>query len=347
MTRSAPSARRPQTQPEVLCAMGKETFQKIFGTGLLGRLGRVGRLSDPLWVSEFDSADARTRLASTEVLVTGWGCPRLTAEVLERAPALRAVVHAGGSVRQHVTDACWRRGILVSSAAEANAIPVAEYTLAAILMAGKRVPQFAAEYRRHPGSWSTWRDRVPAASNYDRTVGIVGLSRIGRRVAGLLRPFDLTVLAYDPYAAPQLAEQLGVTMVDLDRLVRRCDIVTLHAPALPETRHLLDARRLGLMRDHATVINTARGSLVDTAALTAECVSGRLSAILDVTDPEPLPADSALYGLPNVLLTPHVAGAMNDELRRLGEVAIDEVDRIAAGQPLQHQIRPEQLRTLA
>lgn len=347
MTSSAAPAGRPPGPPEVLCAMGEDTFQKLFDTGLLRRLGRVGRLRDPLWVGEFDSAGARARLAATEVLVTGWGCPPLTAEVLDRAPALRAIAHAGGSVRQHVTEACWRRGILVSSAAEANAIPVAEYTLAAILMAGKRVPQFAAEYRRHPGSWSTWRDRVPAASNYHRTVGIVGLSRIGRRVAGLLRPFDLTVLAYDPYAAPQLAEQLGVKMVDLDTLVRRSDIVTLHAPALPETRHLLDARRLGLMRDHTTVINTARGSLIDTAALTAECVAGRLSAILDVTDPEPLPAGSALYDLPNVLLTPHIAGAMHDELHRLAEVAIDEVGRIASGQPLQHQIRPEQMRTSA
>ena len=347
MTSSARPALRLSTPPEVLCAMGEDTFRRLFDAEHRGRLSRVARLRDPVWVGEFDSPDARRRLAATEVLVTGWGCPPLTAEVLERAPRLQVIVHAGGSVRQHVTEACWRRGIRVSTAAEANAIPVAEYTLAAILMAGKRIPLFAAEYRRHPGHWSPWRDHVPVASNYRRIVGIVGLSRIGRRVAALLQPFEFTVLAYDPYAAPDLARQLGVSMVDLDELVRRSDIVTLHAPALPETRHLLDARRLGLMRDHATVINTARGSLIDTEALTAECVSGRLAAILDVTDPEPLPASSPLYRLPNVLLTPHIAGAMHDELRRLAASALDELDRLAAGQPLRHEVFAEEMKTSA
>src|SRR5690606_41777974 len=177
MTSSAAPAGRPPGPPEVLCAMGEDTFQKLFDTRLLRRVGRVGRRRDALGVGEFDSAGARARSAATEVLVTGWGCPPLTAEVLDRAPALRAIVHAGGSVRQHVTEACWRRGILVSSAAEANAIPVAEYTLAAILMAGKRVPQFAAEYCRHPGGRATRPDRVPAASNHDRTVGHGGSAR--------------------------------------------------------------------------------------------------------------------------------------------------------------------------
>ncbi|MEU8144925.1 NAD(P)-dependent oxidoreductase [Nonomuraea sp. NPDC048901] len=134
-------------------------------------------------------------------------------------------------------------------------------------------------------------------SNYRRVVGIVGLSHTGRRVAHLLRSFDLTVLASDPYATEADAQALGTTLVPLPDLLHRSDIVTLHAPSLPETRNLLNADRLALLPDHATVINTARGSLIDTGALTAECVSGRLSAILDVTDPEPLPVDSPLFGL--------------------------------------------------
>ncbi|MEV4019937.1 NAD(P)-dependent oxidoreductase [Nonomuraea angiospora] len=155
-------------------------------------------------------------------------------------------------------------------------------------------------------------------SNYGRVVGIVGLSHTGRRVAHLLRSFDLTVLASDPYATEADAQALGTTLVSLPDLLHRRDIVTLHAPSLPETRNLLNADRLALLPDHATVINTARGSLIDTGALTAECVSGRLSAILDVTDPEPLPVDSPLFGLPNVQLTPHIAGAMGTEVHRLG-----------------------------
>ncbi|MBE1582678.1 NAD(P)-dependent oxidoreductase [Nonomuraea angiospora] len=125
-------------------------------------------------------------------------------------------------------------------------------------------------------------------------------------MARLLQAFDLTVLVSDPYATKADAEDLGTTPVPLPDLLRRSDIVTLHAPSLPGTRGLLDADRLALLPDHATVINTAGGSLIDTDALTAECVSGRLSAILDVTDPEPLPIGSPLFGLPNVQLTPHI-----------------------------------------
>ncbi|MFG1967320.1 NAD(P)-dependent oxidoreductase [Nonomuraea sp. NPDC049028] len=181
-------------------------------------------------------------------------------------------------------------------------------------------------------------------SNYGRVVGIVGLSHTGRRVAHLLRSFDLTVLASDPYATEADAQALGTTLVPLPDLLHRSDIVPLHAPSLPETRNLLNADRLALLPDHATVINTARGSLIDTGALTAECVSGRLSAILDVTDPEPLPVDSPLFGLPNVQLTPHIASAMGTEVHRLAEAALDELERYAKGLPPAY---PNHMRDLA
>jgi phosphoglycerate dehydrogenase-like enzyme len=141
---------------------------------------------------------------------------------------------------------------------------------------------------------------------------------------------------YDPYVDAGQATALGVELTDLDDMIRRSDVLTVHAPELPETRHLLDARRLALLPDHATVINTARGSLVDTDALAAGCVSQRLSAILDVTDPEPLPADSPLYRLPNVRLTPHITGAMHAEARRPSATALDELARFADGRPLRH-----------
>jgi len=337
----------PGSRPETLLVMADDTYQQLFDDRLRARLSTLASLGKPVQVNELTSAAARDRLAGAEVLITGWGCPPLTADVLHCAPRLRAVLHAAGSVKHHLTDACWRRGLLVSTAAEANAIPVAEYTLAAVLMAGKRTPQFVAGYRENPGTWLPWRDDILPASNYGRTVGVVGLSRIGRRVASMLRPFDMTVLAHDPYATGDQATAVGAVLTGLDDLIRRADILTLHAPELPGTRHLLDARRLALLPDHATVINTARGSLIDTAALTAECVTGRLSAILDVTDPEPLPADSPLYRLPNVMLTPHVAGAMHSEVHRLTACTLDELARLANGDPLRHQVRAADLDRIA
>jgi len=128
----------------------------------------------------------------------------------------------------------------------------------------------------------------PEIGNYRYTIGIVGASRIGRRVIDLLRPFDLEVVVSDPYLGQSEARELGVGLADLDDLLRASHIVSLHAPSLPSTRHLIDRRRLGLMRDGATLINTARGALIDQAALTEELVAGRINAILDVTEPLPV-----------------------------------------------------------
>jgi phosphoglycerate dehydrogenase-like enzyme len=123
--------------------------------------------------------------------------------------------------------------------------------------------------------------------------------------------------------------------------------VTLHAPSLPETRHLLDRRRLALLRDGAVLVNTARGALVDGAALEAELVSGRIDAVIDTTEPEVLPASSPLFDLPNVFLTPHIAGAMGTETRRLAALALDEIERLARGEPLAHEVRLADLPRIA
>ncbi|WP_214326269.1 hydroxyacid dehydrogenase [Nonomuraea sediminis] len=285
-------------------------------------------------VGGFAGAD----LSQTEVLFTSWGCPPVTAEVLAGAPRLKAIVHAAGSVKGHVTQACWERGIVVSSAASANAEPVAEFTLAAILFANKRVLDIARLYRERRGRLD-WDARFPGFGNYRRVVGIVGASRIGRRVIELLRPFDLEVLVSDPY----LREDLGVAQVGLEELVARSDVVSLHAPDLPETRHLLSRPLLAAMRDGATVINTARAALVDQEALTAEVASGRLYAVLDHTEPEFLPADSPLYDLPNALVTPHIAGSLGGELARMADLALDELDRYRRGLPFLHGVEPATL----
>ncbi|WP_369149576.1 hydroxyacid dehydrogenase [Streptomyces sp. R44] len=285
-------------------------------------------------------------LAEVELLITSWGCPVLDEEVLARAPALKAVVHAAGSVKHHVTRACWDRGLAVSSAAAANAVPVAEYTVAAILFANKRVLDIGALYRerRTPLDWSR---RFPGFGNYRRTVGVVGASLVGRKVLELLRPHDLDLLLADPHVDAEQAAALGARHVELDELVAASDVVSLHAPALAETRHLMDARRLSLLRDGATLVNTARGSLVATEALTAEAVSGRIHAVIDVTEPEVLPPASPLYSLPNVLLTPHIAGSLGGELRRITESALDEVERYCSGQPFRYAVHHAALATSA
>ncbi|WGP14297.1 hydroxyacid dehydrogenase [Streptomyces sp. SH5] len=332
------------TRPRTVLAMSGETRDAILAPEALDRLARVADLDPRLLVTDFGADDSaqRTGLHEAEVLFTGWGCPPLDPAALSAMPRLRAVVHAAGSVKHHITQDVWDRGITVSTAAAANALPVAEYTVAAILFANKNILGSARVYRE-ARSRVNLLARFPGVGNYRRTVGIVGASRIGRRVIELLRPYDLRVLVHDPYLDEADARALGVERTELDTLAAESDVVTIHAPELPGTRHLFDAPRLALMRDGATLVNTARGSLVDTEALVKEAVTGRLNAVLDHTEPEVLPPESPLYDLPNVLLTPHIAGSQGGELHRLADAAVDELERYAHGLPFAHAVDPRTL----
>ncbi|GAB3973934.1 hydroxyacid dehydrogenase [Plantactinospora veratri] len=332
-------------RPAAALAMQTWALPALFPADLLQRLRTLVRLAPDAALTSFDSPAARAALGEVEVLVTGWGCPPIDERVLAVTPRLRAVVHAAGSVKRHVTPAVFARGIAVSSAAQANAVPVAEYTVAAVVFAGKRALVRAHWYARDRAG-GDWRSGT-GTGLYGRTVGVIGASRIGRLVLERLRAFDVRPLLADPHLSTAEARQFGAELVDTDELCRRSDVVSIHAPELPETRHLLDSRRLALLPDGATVVNTARGSLVDTVALTEQCRSGRIDAVLDVTEPEPLPADHPLLRLPNVLVTPHLAGSQGHELRRLGEHAVAEVARLTNGQPLAGRVRGRDLDRIA
>ncbi|MEU0004382.1 hydroxyacid dehydrogenase [Streptomyces sp. NPDC006314] len=323
-------------RPQALFAMTAENVPHVFPPELLARLRESVAVDPALVAHDFAEPRVREALARAEVLITGWGCPRLDTTALDAAPRLRAVLHAAGSVKGFTTPEVWRRGIVVSSAAAANALPVAEYTLAMILLAGKDV--FAFRDRLRTGRDFPYGALVPGIGNYGRRVGVVGASRIGRRLIELLRPYDLIVTLADPYVDASETARLGVPLVELDELLRTCDIVTLHAPQTPETRHLVGARELALMPSGSVLINTARGALVDHDALIEELRSGRLSAVLDVTDPEPLPADSPLLDLPNAFVTPHLAGSQGNEVARLGRTVVEEAERLSSGDDLLYTV---------
>jgi phosphoglycerate dehydrogenase-like enzyme len=327
-------------RPKALFAMRAEHLAMLFPAPAVERLRRIADIDVSLVAERFEDPRLAEVLPGVDVLITGWGCPPLDEALLAAAPRLRAALHAAGSVKGLVTPACWERGLLISSAADANAVPVAEYTVAAVLLAGKGV--FALRERYRSERTFTIGKIEPSIGNYGRRVGIVGASRIGRRVIDLLAPYDLQILLYDPYTRVE-----GVAQVGLDELLSSCDIVSLHAPATHETRHMLDRARLALMPDGAVLINTARGEIVDTDALVAELKSGRLSAVLDVTEPEPLPTDSPLFDLPNAFLTPHVAGSHGNELARMGATVLDELERLASGFPLAHQVTHDDLERVA
>lgn len=330
--------------PHVVLAMhGPAMRDALLSPRLTARLLGVATCDPALVVTDFGTAP-RQPLATADVLLTGWGCPRVDAAALDLMPALRLVAHAAGSVKAHLDPECWQRGVEVTTAAAANAIPVVEFTLAQIILAGKDVLGAAHRYARglpHPAE-----STVPVG-NYGRTVGVIGASLIGRGVLERLRAFDLDRVVADPTITPGEARELGAELAGLDELMRRSDVVSLHAPLLPATEGMIGARQLAALRNGATFINTARGRLVDHLALRRELASGRISAILDVTDPEPLHPADPLFALPNVLLTPHIAGSSGNELHRMAALALDEVENLAAGRPLSHPVRLADLARMA
>lgn len=329
-------------RPKAALAMNPRLAAEVFPADVIQRLSQVVDL-DPA-ASVLTELNA-TNLAKVEILLTGWSCPYLDDAILDAAPRLRAVVHAAGTIKHHVGPAVFERGITVSAASEVNARPVADFTVAALILAAKQA-------FFHARSYAAGRPYMAHLDGEDlgltgSTVGIIGASRIGRMVMDRLAAYDVQVLVSDPYLDRPSAAVLGAELVELDELFRGSDFVSVHAPQLPETHHMVDGRRLALLRDGGVVINTARGSLVDTDALTKECRAGRISAILDVTDPEPLPPGHPLLPLPNVFLTPHLAGSRGRELRKLGEFAVAEVERLVRGEHLQGIVRQADLARIA
>jgi phosphoglycerate dehydrogenase-like enzyme len=187
----------------------------------------------------------------------------------------------------------------------------------------------------------------PVRELRDQDVGIISASRVGRDVIRLLKAYPrLRVKVYDPYLSGEEADELGVERATLED-VCRCDVVSVHAPAIPETRHILSARTLALLPDHAILINTSRGALIDEAALLAEVNRRPLYVYLDVLDPEPPLPTNPLLSHPNVLVTPHIAGGMNQAQKDMGRLAIEQVLRFLSGQPLEHEVTRDMLPTQA
>lgn len=284
------------------------------------------------------------QLRDVEVLFTTWGMPHLTTEQLEQLPALRAVFYAAGSV-QSFAQPLLERGITLVSAWQANAVPVAEFTLAQILLANKGYFRNAREYRAEP---QRPREAYRGPGNYGETVALLGMGAVGRAVRELLRPFQLRVMVFDPFLSEAAVAALGVEKVSLEEAFAQGFVVSNHVADKPETAGMLRAEHFARLRPGATFINTGRGrTLVERELVAVLQARPDLTALLDVTFPEPAPPDSALWSLPNAVLTSHIAGSIQDETRRMVDYCLDEFERYVAGSPLRYAVTQEMLATMA
>jgi phosphoglycerate dehydrogenase-like enzyme len=278
-------------------------------------------------------------LRDVEVIFSSWGAPVLDSEFLAAAPRLRALFYGAGATSGMIHVEAFERGIVVSSAAAMNGIPVAEYTVASIIFSLKQAFRFAREIKAS-GAFPQGRHGV--AGGYGSTVGLVSLGAIGRAVCERLKMMDVSIIAHDPFVSPEEATALGIELVSLDDVFTRSDVVSIHTPWLPETERLIRGTHIAAMKEGTSLINTARGAVIAEDEMIAVLTDRPdLTAILDVTHPEPPPPGSPLYTLPNVFLTPHIAGSLDGECRRMGNEMVAEFGRWRRGEPLLWQVRRE------
>lgn len=319
------------------------TQNRIFGEKQWRQLEALGCIERNEQAGKPEAAAVKPLLHKADIAITSWGCLTMTEELLAAAPNLKVIVHAAGTVKGIVTPAVWARGIRVSSANGPLGVGVAETALGLTIASLKNMWALTSSTRT--GSWNAGREKVREL--YDVTVGVIGAGQAGRQYIRLLRQFHVNILVYDPVLSAEQVAELGANKAELEIVLAASDVVSIHAPLLPATHKMINRERLAIMKDDAILINTARGAIVDEQALVEELRKGWLFACLDVTDPEPPAEDHPLRGLPNCVLTPHIAGAVNNGVKRLGQFAVDELKRLAAGQPLQGEVREEQLATLA
>jgi phosphoglycerate dehydrogenase-like enzyme len=315
----------------------------VFG---LGRRERIETLTQlyPAVVNARNFPKHADKLHEVEAIFATWGMPALTGEQFTQMPRLQAVFYAAGNVKSFARPLIEHDIVLVSAWA-INAIPTAQMVLSQILLTCRGYFRSVREYQVH---------RQPAPSKTfhrsganGETVGVIGMGWIGRRLTRYLQDFGFRVLASDPYLTPERATELGVEKVSLEELFERAYIVSNHIPDLPSTKHVLNGALFERMRNGATFINSGRGAQVVEADLISVMRSrSDLTALLDVTDPEPPVPDSELWALPNVIISPHIGGTIGDEVTRLADCVIDEFIAWEAGRPLRYQVTRAVLETM-
>ncbi len=320
-----------------LYILGDNNFEKIYGSLEQEQIKQLVDIYAPPQTSETVMQNPAV-LKDVELIFSGWGCPKFDEDFLQAAPNLEAVFYGSGSIKSLVTDAFWNKGIPITSAYAANGVPVAEFTIAQILFSLKRGWYYIVNTKMS-GNYPPSRD-VPGA--YRTTVGLISLGLIGRKVCELLKAFELDVLAYDPFVSKEDAADLGVTLCSLDEIFERADVVSLHTPWLKETVGMIQGKHFVAMKHNATFLNTSRGAVVrEDEMMNVLQARPDIYAVLDVTYPEPPEPGSLLYTLPNIILTPHIAGSMDQECQRMGNYMVEELKRYLAGQPLKWAISRE------
>jgi phosphoglycerate dehydrogenase-like enzyme len=329
--------------PHGLFLLDSPFFDDVYGPEERAAIARSLSMREQL-LTPRDYQASEEVFPDVEVIFSGGGMVPMDEKFFARFPKLRAVFHGAGSVNYFVTPLTWKHSVRVSSAYAANAIPMVEFTVAQILSALKQTWQEALYIRRH----HKFRGRRRPPGAYRTTVGLISRGMVGRLVAERLKTFELRVVAYDPLLSLEQAAQLGVALSPPDQLFLASDVVSCHAPLLPETEGMLRGRHFASMKTNGTFLNTSCGRVVNEPEM-IEVLKMRpdLFAILDVTADDPPAPGSPLYTMDNVILTPNLAGSTGVECRRMGSYMVEELGRFLRGEPLRHEVTEARIARMA
>nr|WP_276510110.1 hydroxyacid dehydrogenase [Paenibacillus qinlingensis] len=304
------------------------------------RLKQLGELVVNPLDRPFTPDELKSHLRDASTCISTWGSSPITGDMLDSAPKLELVAHMAGSVKHVVAAEAFDRGITVLSGGHAIAESVAESIMALIFAVGHRI-KLVDESMRSGVSWKSLA--MEADELRGKTVGFVALGMVAQEVIRLMKPFQVQFIAYDPYMKPERAAELGVELLPLHDVLRRAQLVSLHLPMIPETDHMIGREELRLLQDNCLLINTSRGSVIQEQALIEELRTNRIFAALDVFEQEPLPLNSELRRLPNVLVRPHIAGVNPSSRKRIGRSIVEDMYRYFNGESVQHGVSKARL----
>ncbi|WP_200901411.1 hydroxyacid dehydrogenase [Paenibacillus sp. DMB20] len=320
---------------KILVTMPKtEIFHTFFNENLIRQLKEIGEV---IWnestTAHFTKEEICEKIKDVDILVTGWGTPVLDEEVMSHAGKLKMVAHTGGSVRPYVSDAVYEKGVTVVSGNEVFAQSVAESVIAYALASLRDIPRYSSDLKN--GIWPT---SFYNKGLLDRTVGIVGYGMISKMVVQMLKPFNVKIKVFSRHIAQEELDKHGMQKADLPEIFSTCDIVSIHSGMTKENYHLITEELLRMMPEGSLLINTARGAVIDEPALCRVLAEGKINAVLDVYEVEPLPQGHPLMGLDNAILMPHMGGPTIDRRLVVVQALIDDIRRFLKGEPLRCEI---------
>ncbi len=319
------------TQPE------GEIRNTFFTSQVIENLSKIGKIIWNKYDTQFTNEELREKIKDIDICISGWGCPRFDEYVLENANRLKIVAHTGGSVATIASEAIYEKNIKLISGNWVFAESVAEAVIGYSLCSLRDLVFYNNEVQA-----GRWHDgKYYNEGILDQSFGLVGFGTVAKYLVNMLKPFRAKIRVYDPYLTDSAANEYGVEKATLEEIFASSKIISLHAAKTPETYHLIDKKLLKMIPDGALLVNTARGSVIDEEALADELITGRFKAILDVYEIEPLPRQSKLRGLKNVILIPHMAGPTIDRRRYVTLELIKDIEGFLQNGILKYEISRE------